>query len=168
MHSNLRGLFNHIRYEACQLRLERPNADGRALWRAIVSSLGGKADALSSRGWAPLDPAVVAKVRSFPQTDTQSGELNEVNHFLLQQVNISARYPAELKRILQIALNIGQWEAGYKDSYGIDYNSTRLYLFTTHVAEGGADSLDAVLADGLYEVVAQAVSDEVARQTGDD
>jgi hypothetical protein len=93
-------LFCFLVQVACIVRLERPEMDGSAFWKPIKD--------------------IVEKLDEFPVEWKKNitiafrdnfSENDQIAHFKEQLVRIPQEDKATLRRVLQIALNIGQYEA---------------------------------------------------------
>ncbi len=90
--------------------------DGRAAWQPMKQSLSDKA---AGQKWSPKvqSPKRVAffkKVMSTLDEADIEGNTIELNHFLLQCVRIPVNDEPSPRKIMQVALNIGQLEAEIK------------------------------------------------------
>lgn len=101
----LEQLFLYVLKTSKKLRKKDPNMDGRAFWQFIKNELN--ALNISFKKWKPLTMEHTSLL-SIEELDT-SGNMIETNHFLRQHANIPINDPPTLTKIIQIALNIGQF-----------------------------------------------------------
>lgn len=63
--------------------------------------------------WKKLDEKKVKEIMDLPEyykNGNKEEKIIEKNHFIIQSVRISTKEEASLKKLIQIALNIGQYE----------------------------------------------------------
>lgn len=102
---SLEQLFLRVLETSKKLRRTRTSFDGRAFWQFIKNKLN-ELD-ISFKKWKPLTMEHKSLL-SIEELDT-SGNMIETNHFLRQHANIPMNDPPTLTKIIQIALNIGQF-----------------------------------------------------------
>ena len=113
-------MFYDMIRDACELRKKDPDADGRAFWQPRKNLLA-KTDNLTF-DWQPMSRELVEK---FIHLD----ESVELNHFLIQQVRIPTTEKACLRKLIQIALNIGQYIAnGDMHKYDVSLMCIHMYI----------------------------------------
>jgi hypothetical protein len=108
----IQGLFDLVREKARLLRQINPKADGLAFWKPIKETLSNHSDIVAS-GFKKLDPRLTATIMELPEKIINGyGEekMIELNHFMIQSVRIPIKEKPTLQKILQIALNLGQYE----------------------------------------------------------
>jgi len=103
-------LFSKVRQSAEELRTINKKADGLAFWKPIKESLEPY-DALTGE-WNPhlfkgKYEAFYKKVMKLSEKDAQ-GKMIEPHHFIIQCVRIPRLEALTLRKLAQIALNIGQ------------------------------------------------------------
>eukprot|EP01064_Diplonema_japonicum_P008932 TRINITY_DN16404_c0_g1_i1.p1 TRINITY_DN16404_c0_g1~~TRINITY_DN16404_c0_g1_i1.p1 ORF type:complete len:164 (+),score=27.95 TRINITY_DN16404_c0_g1_i1:43-492(+) len=107
----LEEAFEVLKKEAC-IRRSQGGFDGRAFWQPVKHFLSG----FDIEGrWRPLDISDEDRGEIMNLTEYSInglGEKNthEGNHFLIQTIRLTTG-PASLTKILQVALNIGQYLA---------------------------------------------------------
>lgn len=136
--NNLELLFKLTQQAAQKLKQQDPDADGKAFWQPLKKLF--ETYALSASQWQQLDPELVKKLSLLPETDSL-GRTIEINHFLRQQVRIPLEEPPSLRRIMQLALNSGQFmgiNPGHAELdpslIGFDYKRSRLNCLSTYLA----------------------------------
>jgi hypothetical protein len=99
-------LFEALLRSACILRLSDPTADGQAFWQ-LFKVIFSPHDHVKFQWTVSISEDVKAKIMSLPEFD-ENGDINEVNHFLIQSVRLPTG-EMNFRRLMQIALNIGQY-----------------------------------------------------------
>ena len=63
--------------------------------------------------------------------------LNEVHHFIIQQVRIPLNEKPTIKKIIQVSLNIGQYKGTNNDNfiYNIKFNNITQFVYKTDIIE---------------------------------
>jgi len=116
MTTKLEYLFNIIRNKSQKLRSKYKNRfDGQVFWQPIKSILNSIPIKASS--WKPISKKIIDKLMLLPEhyKDGYGNEhIIESMHFLIQQVRIPTTEKPILRKIIQIALNIGQF-LGFPD-----------------------------------------------------
>ena len=127
--TRLYRIFNLVRFSAWNLRRKNPKADGRQFWQFIKNELN-KYPLTASRGWLAQDAVMTAELMAIEETC-------EINHFLRQHANIPCNEPPSLTKIIQIALNAGQFMGSTigKDYGNAGYLKDKLYDIRTYVYE---------------------------------
>lgn len=122
-------IFNLLRFAAWNLRRKNPKADGRQFWQFIKNELN-KYPLTASRGWLAQDPVMTVEIMAIEETC-------EINHFLRQHANIPCNESPSLTKIIQIALNAGQFMGSTigKDIGNAGYLKAKLYDIRTYVYE---------------------------------
>ena len=134
--NNLELMFSMI-LEASRKLQKKKNADGLSFWHKIKKELGAL-DNNQGSGWKRLSKKTVDKYMSLPEY-TKNGygteSLIELHHFIIQQVRIPTTEKQTIRKIMQLALNIGQFigkvTSKYKKELG--YASTNLDQLDTYV-----------------------------------
>lgn len=67
----------------------------------------------------------------------ETKEINENNHFIIQQVRIPLNENPTIKKIIQIALNIGQYKGTNNNNfiYNIKFNNITQFIYKTDIIE---------------------------------
>lgn len=108
----LQGLFDLVRNKSRLLREKNSKADGLAFWKPIKETLSKYSDIVAS-GFKELEPHLTSSIMALPEKIINGyGEekLIELHHFMIQAVRIPIKEKPTLQKILQIALNLGQYE----------------------------------------------------------
>ena len=120
-------LFNNVLQKSYQLRKENPKTfDGKTFWQPIKKRLE-TLDNHSASKWKTLSKSKTKKIMLLPEytiNGYETKQINEKNHFMIQQVRIPLQDKPTIKKIIQIALNIGQYK-GTNKSKNISKTKTK-------------------------------------------
>ena len=108
----LKILFDLVREKSRMLRQRNPKADGLAFWQPIKSVLS-KYTYIRASKFKDMDSEKRTAIMELPEkTINGFGKEStiEVHHFMIQAVRIPIKEEPTLQKILQIALNLGQYE----------------------------------------------------------
>ena len=108
----VQGLFDLVRRKARLLRHNNSKADGLAFWKPIKDILAKHSDIVAS-GFKEIDSRLTSSIMALPEKVINGyGEekMIELHHFMIQAVRIPIKEKPTLQKILQIALNLGQYE----------------------------------------------------------
>jgi len=117
-------LFHMIMLSSKQLRVENKKADGLAFWKPIKKILQ-QYDTTTYGSWKKMNQKNYNTIMLLPEKTIngyRKETVNEQNHFLIQTL----RLPTEsdeitLRKLLQIALNIGQFIGIRDETYSWMY-----------------------------------------------
>ena len=113
MLTTIETLFNQIRKIAKQKRIKNASFDGKKFWQPIKTILSESS--WKATKWRKQSKTRYEKIMSMPEffiNGYGNTEIIEKNHFLIQTVRIPKNEYPSLKKVCQIALNIGQYQ-GY-------------------------------------------------------
>ena len=113
----LQGIFDKVREKARELRSSNANADGLAFWKPIKAVLSKYTDIRASK-FKKIDSALTSRIMILPEKCTNGyGEehMIELHHFMIQAVRIPIQEQPTFLKIIQIALNLGQYEGLMKE-----------------------------------------------------
>jgi hypothetical protein len=103
-------LFNLVLEKAKNERKKNKDFDGKEFWQPIKAIL----DKVEIKfEWKKLDEKKVKEIMDLPEyykNGNNEEKIIEKNHFIIQSVRIPTKEEASLKKLIQIALNIGQYE----------------------------------------------------------
>ena len=107
---SLENLFRVVEKKSHDLRKKNPNADGLKFWKPIKNELS-KYDDLKASQWKRLKKEYmdVMNIPEYTIDGYGNQSIIEINHFLIQTVRIPLNEEPSLRKIIQIALNIGQY-----------------------------------------------------------
>ena len=131
-------LFNNVLHKSYQLRKENPNTfDGKTFWQPIKKRLE-TLDNHSASKWKTLSKSKTKKIMLLPEytiNGYETKQINEKNHFMIQQVRIPLQDKPTIKKIIQIALNIGQYKGiiKTKNNNSIKYNNINQYIYKNDI-----------------------------------
>lgn len=138
--SNLELIFNKVLRKSYLLRYKNPNNfDGKGFWQPIKKILE-KFDKYQATKWKKISKSKTHKIMLLPEyTINGYDEKNiiENNHFIIQQVRIPLNEKPTIKKVIQIALNIGQYKGTNKGKfiYDIKFNNIDQFLYKKDVLD---------------------------------
>jgi hypothetical protein len=102
-------LFEHVKDVSKQQRIRDKEFRGQAFWQPI-KQMTEPYDAFNTTlQWKHVKRSTSDAVMALPEWRGETESMIETNHFLIQLVRIPSTEPLSLRKILQIALNIGQY-----------------------------------------------------------
>ena len=136
-----------------------PKFDGQGFWQPIKEIFAKDKNKASS--WVhSLQKEQEALIMSLNEKNA-NGNMNEKNHFLIQQVRIPHNEEPVVCKILQIALNMGQYK-GIVEGEGTNHNPSYLfhsiYDFITH--NDVHDLSDKIKKQDIDELIAYLLSEK--------
>jgi len=112
MLENLEIIFNCVLEKAYKLRKANPTKfDGLGFWQPIKKLLE-PLDEYSAKKWKKIPKKLTKSIMLLPEFTINGYEekiIIENNHFIIQQVRIPLNEKSTIRKIIQIALNIGQY-----------------------------------------------------------
>lgn len=110
-------LFNAVKKTSKYIRQKNPKADGYKFWQPIKKILNNSTG--EANKWKiqkkQLINHVMNNIPEFIIYGNKEKKIIEHNHFIIQTVRIPLQDKPTIKKIIQIALNIGQCKGmGYK------------------------------------------------------
>jgi hypothetical protein len=112
MPENLEIIFNCVLDKAYKLRKANPTKfDGQGFWQPIKKLLE-PLDEYSAKKWKKIPKKLTRSIMLLPEYTINGYEekiIIEKNHFIIQQVRIPLTEKPTIRKIIQIALNIGQY-----------------------------------------------------------
>jgi hypothetical protein len=91
-----------------EARRSNPEFDGQSYWRQHKKLFEEYDQIIAS--WIVPDESRRLSIKDL-QERNPDGSMNEKNHFIMQTVNIPLNEPATFCKVMQVALNIGQYNA---------------------------------------------------------
>lgn len=159
MTSHLEQLFNIVRDAFTELRSLHGNTfDGQTSWQPIKNVLKTYDSAPGVHGWKLINKKAVKSIMSLPEFMINGyGEKHiiEENHFLIQQVRIPSTEECTLRKIIQLALNIGQYE-GYtqgRSSRYSDYASLKLTKVSRYVNKKDIKHFQSIITPEIIHTI---------------
>jgi len=137
-------LFNNVLQKSYQLRKKNPKTfDGKTFWQPIKKILE-TLDNYSASKWKILSKSKTKKIMLLPEytiNGYETKQINEKNHFMIQQVRIPLNEKPTIKKIIQIALNIGQYKGinktknsnKTKNINNIKYNNINQFIYKNDI-----------------------------------
>jgi hypothetical protein len=153
MSDSLKTLFDLVRSKSKKYNETVKKPDGQAFWQPIKKLLDF-AHPTDGAKWRKPPQAFTKKVMTaipeFSTTGDGSVKIIELNHFVIQTVRIPTTEKLTIKKIVQIALNIGQFQ-GRKSPAGLSkYMSGRTKL-DTYITKTDAAKLSKHIPDRVVE-----------------
>ena len=112
MQENLEIIFNSVLDKAYKLRKANPTKfDGLGFWKPIKKLLE-PLDIYSAKKWKKIPKKLTKKIMLLPEYTINGYDQKSIienNHFIIQQVRIPLNEKPTIRKIIQIALNIGQY-----------------------------------------------------------
>lgn len=149
--TKLEKIFYLIQQETQLFKTKEPQGDRRVFWQPM--KLLFKESLIRAKSWQQLDKNLVLMLLALPEKDT-TGNLIPINHFLRQQVRIPSQEKPTLQRIMQIALNSGQFLATdgvIKGLESFNYDRSGLAQLKTYITEEEIYSLSNQISNRLIE-----------------
>ncbi len=132
--TKLEILFQKVMNKSYQLRKINPKKfDGQGFWQPIKKQLE-KLDNHYASKWKKISENKTKKIMLLPEFYIDGyGEkkIDENNHFIIQQVRIPLTEKPTIKKIIQIALNIGQYKGTNNGNfiYDIEYDDINQFIY---------------------------------------
>ena len=130
MITTIETLFERIRIVSKQKRRENPSFDGLKFWQPIKKILSESS--WKATKWKKQSKTKYEKIMSIPEYYIDghgNTKIIEKNHFLIQTVRIPKNEEPSLRKVCQIALNIGQYQ-GYANNT-IENSRIKNYLLNS-------------------------------------
>jgi len=112
MQENLEIIFNCVLDKAYKLRKANPTKfDGLSFWQPIKKLLE-PLDEYSAKKWKKIPKKLTKTIMLLPEYTINGYDAKSIienNHFIIQQVRIPLKEAPTIRKIIQIALNIGQY-----------------------------------------------------------
>lgn len=137
---NLELLFESVLDKSYQLRSANPlHFDGQGFWQPIKKILE-PFDSYPAKQWKTLSKTKTRKIMLLPEytiNGYETKEINENNHFIIQQVRIPLKDSPTIKKIIQVALNIGQYKGTNKQNfmYDVKLDSIQQFIHKADIIE---------------------------------
>ena len=150
--NNLEILFDLVLEKSCKLNKLRKNFDGLAFWQPIKKMLE-PLDSYSAKKWKKISNTKTRKIMLLPEYTINGYDekiLNETYHFIIQQVRIPLKETPTIKKIVQVALNIGQYKG--KNNNNFVYNISE-FIYKKDIIE-----LSKHISDELVEKITDYLS----------
>lgn len=150
--NKLEILFNLVLLASYKQRKKNKHFDGFNFWQPIkkeLEKLDKYDDIIKFKKMPDSLVKTIMEIPEFYKNGYGKENIIESHHFLIQQVRIPTKEKASVKKITQIALNIGQWkglpnEVIYKD---IKYDKTNLDNIYTYITKTSSNKLSKYIDD---------------------
>jgi hypothetical protein len=137
---NLEIIFNKVLEKSYKLRKANPNNfDGLGFWQPIKKILEPY-DNYNAKKWKKISKTKTKKIMLLPEYTINGYDdkiINEKNHFIIQQVRIPLNDKPIIRKIIQLALNIGQYKGTVNNKfiYNIKFDNINQFLFKDDIKE---------------------------------
>ena len=137
---NLEIIFNKVLEKSYKLRKANPNNfDGLGFWQPIKKILE-PFDNYNAKKWKKISKTKTKKIMLLPEYTINGYDdkiINEKNHFIIQQVRIPLNDKPIIRKIIQLALNIGQYKGTVNNKfiYNIKFDNINQFLFKDDIKE---------------------------------
>ena len=141
---SLESLFNLVEKKSDQLRKKKAKADGQKFWQPIKKILE-EYDQINGNQWKPIKKSY-QKIMLLPEFYIDGyGDKNiiEKNHFIIQTIRIPLQEKPSLRKIIQIALNIGQYT-------GLGGKKEKWMHLTNYLTKKNIDLINSKIPKSLY------------------
>lgn len=108
----IKDLFNQVIKSSTKARSSKKNFDGQVYWQPIKKILANSK--WTAKKWKKSSDTYYKKIMLLPEIHIDgygNQTTNEVNHFIIQTVRIPRTEKPSLRKLIQLALNIGQYKA---------------------------------------------------------
>ena len=147
-------LFNLVLSSVCQKKRKNKNFDGKAYWQPIKQILE-KSNWEAEKWKKPIKSIYQANMALPEYYIDGHGEkhINEYNHFLIKTVVIPSTEKPSLKKIIQVALNIGQYLSAHSENFKnikVNYND---YILSKDACKKLDTILDTKYLEELKKII---------------
>ena len=163
MDFKLQELFTTVLNGAIKFRRQPQTVGGQEFWRPIKDILEKYDGTIVP--WKQLPSRIVEKHMKLPEYTIDgygNKEINEINHFLIQLVRLPMKEKASVRKIIQVALNAGQFLGSSYD----DHENFMSYVVATFSSEHSSSEIvhETLRLDSLMSYIGQndiAVLDQI-------
>ena len=149
MEEKLYPLFYTLEKTVYELRQKDKNYDGLQFWQPLKKILS-KHDNIKVKNWKKINKSIQNKIMKLPEYYVDGNEVKHIienNHFIIQQVRIPMKDEPNLRKILQLALNIGQFRG----------TSTRKFRKSLSYSTSGLNELSTYLSDANIKKISSEI-----------
>ena len=157
--AKLEQLFELVKNNASEFRKTKNSFDGKEFWQPIKNTLASLDEHTAGiTEWEELPEDIVTTIMSLPEF-TKNGygkeQIIESNHFLIQQVRIPTTEKLNIKKIIQVALNVGQWKGQPNASVmgPEDYDKLGFDKLTKYVNTNTIEALSTHITDDMMSII---------------
>lgn len=147
MSNRLEILFESVKKEVYRLNKKNSNFDGLKFWQPIKKELSKYDDTdIAVYRWKKQNKLQKDNIMKLPEyTINGYGKqsLIQLHHFIIQQIRIPLNEKLTIRKVVQIGLNIGQFEALASASFKrkVDYDPSKLGHLETYVNKKDIEKL---------------------------
>lgn len=120
----IEDLFNAIKNKSKKEREKNKNFDGHKFWQTLKPILGNSL--YKAKGWKHIRNVHYNRIMELTEYEVNGHghrKIDEESHFAIQTVRIPRTEQPTLRKIMQVALNIGQYEGYYRHRNYINVGS---------------------------------------------
>lgn len=138
MKYNLEILFDNVLNKAYKLRkANKTSFDGQGFWNPIKNMLT-PLDSYHAKKWKKIPKSKINQIMILPEYTIDGNETKTIienNHFIIQQVRIPLTEKPIIRKIVQLALNIGQYKGSSNFDKNLTYTDISQFLYKTDIME---------------------------------
>ena len=127
-------IFDLVKEKSYDKRKAHPTTfDGKGFWQPIKNLLE-PLDNFHASKWRTLSKTKARQImllHEYTMNVYEEKQINELHHFIIQQVRIPLTEKPTIKKIIQVALNIGQYKGVNNGVYIHDIKFSKLEEFLT-------------------------------------
>ena len=142
----LKLLFEIVEKKAYLLRKNNSNANGQDFWKPIKDELSRFN--IQATGWKKIKNEY-QKILLLPEYNIDGNGVTsiiEVNHFIIQTIRIPINEEPSLRKIIQVALNIGQYT-------GLGFTKEPWMNLENYLTQKNIKKIDAYITPELIEKI---------------
>lgn len=141
----LQKMFEIVQLNSHKLRKNNPNADGLGFWQPIKKMLSNHD--IKASHWKNIKKSyqIVMLQPEYYIDGYGNKGIIEKNHFLIQTIRIPLTEEPSLRKIMQLALNIGQYT-------GIGSNKREWMNLDNYLTKTDINNLSKQIPDDFYNV----------------
>jgi hypothetical protein len=149
--NKLEYLFNRVKNTVKKIRKKNPNLDGRKFWQFIKEKLNE--NDIKFNKWKKL--TIYHKNLININEYDNNKNIIELNHFIRQHANIPLNDSSNLTKIIQLALNSGQFLglANTKIIKEYKYKEKNLGLINTYMKQSDIESISKKISNNLIKEI---------------
>ena len=148
----IKKTFEYVRRNSYHMRKQVSGADGQAFWQGIKRILASFDDIRYT--WLAIDADYAQCCMALNEYDEVDGicQMNEGNHFSIQTARISLTEEPCVRKLIQIALNLGMYEQHVHDCMALHHIDIH-----TYISDEDLNTLDAMIPVKVHTDIQQYV-----------
>lgn len=159
--NKLEYIFNRVKNTVKKIRKKNPNLDGRKFWQYIKERLNK--ENIEFNSWKKLN--IYHKNLININEYDNNNNIIELNHFIRQHANIPLNDESNLTKIIQIALNSGQFLglANTKIIEEYKYKDKKLGLLNTYIKQSDIERISKKISNTLIKEINEYLNIELVK-----